>query len=138
MGPARHRQATEPLRRPSPSYDPPMSIRIEWDVPLPGEKFSFGDLTSFVERAQAAGVGASDDVLAVAVDQDDSMTGAFRVEVDDDAPPTDRPSVVCLERSDVAQGVAVLEAIEDNEGDARMQLAAVRELRQRLTKLAIA
>jgi hypothetical protein len=52
--------------------------------------------------------------------------------------PTDRPPVVCLERSDVAEAVAVLEAIEDNEGDARMQLAAVRELRQRLTKLAIA
>jgi hypothetical protein len=34
--------------------------------------------------------------------------------------------------------VAVLEAIEDNEGGERMQLAAVRELRQRLTKLAIA
>jgi hypothetical protein len=31
----------------------------------------------------------------------------------------------------------VLEAIEDNEGDARMQLAAVQELRQPLTKLSI-
>jgi len=45
--------------------------------------------------------------------------------------PTDRPPVVCLERSDVAEAVAVLEAMEDNQGDARMQLAAVWELRQR-------
>lgn len=119
-------------------YDRPVSIRMEWDVPYPGEKFPFGDLASFVERAQAAGVDAGDDVLAVAADQDDSIMVAFRVEVDDDASPTDRPSVVCLARSDVAHAIAVLEAIEDNEGDARMQLAAVHELRQRLTKLAIA
>ena len=39
--------------------------------------------------------------------------------------------------SDVVEAVAVLEAIEDNEGDARLQLDAVRALRQRLTKLAI-
>jgi hypothetical protein len=39
---------------------------------------------------------------------------------------------------EVAEAVAVLEAIEDNEGDARMQLAAIRGLRQRLIKLAVA
>jgi hypothetical protein len=61
---------------------------------------------------------------------------AFRVELDE-AAAIDRQPVVCLERSDVVEALAVLEAIEDNEGDARMQLAAVRELRQRLTKIAV-
>jgi hypothetical protein len=114
-----------------------MSIRIEWDVPYPGESVPFGDLASFVARAGALGAEADTDVLAVAADRDESIIVAFRVELDE-VTPTDRPPVVCLERSEVAEAVAVLEAIEDNEGDARMQLASVRELRQRLTKLAIA
>jgi hypothetical protein len=114
-----------------------MSIRIEWDVPYGGESVSFGDLAAFVARAGALGAGADTPVLAATAPQDDSMITAFRVELDE-ASPTDRPPVVCLERSEVAEAIAVLEAIEANEGDARMQLAAVRELRQRLTKLAIA
>ena len=114
-----------------------MSIRIEWDVPYAGESVPFGDLASFVARAGVLGAGADTPVLATTTPQDDSIVVAFRVELDE-VTPTDRPPVVCLERTDVAEAVAVLEAIEDNEGDARMQLAAVRELRQRLTKLAIA
>jgi hypothetical protein len=114
-----------------------MSIRIEWDVPYAGESVPFGDLTSFVARAGALGAGADTAVLATTAPQDDSIVVAFRVELDE-VTPTDRPPVVCLERGEVAELVAVLEAIEDNDGDARMQLEAVRELRQRLTKLAIA
>jgi hypothetical protein len=110
---------------------------MEWDVPYPGDKFPFGDLASFVERAQALGADADTEVLATTVDNDDSIMEAFRIELDEASAP-DRSSVVCLDRSEVADAVAVLEAIEDNEGDARMQLAAVRELRQRLTKLPIA
>lgn len=114
-----------------------MSIRIEWDPPLPGESVPLGDLASFVERAHALGAEAATPVLAATAPQDDLIIAAFRVELDA-ASPTDRPSIVCLDRSDVTEAIAMLEAIEDNEGDARMQLAAVRELRQRLTKLAVA
>jgi hypothetical protein len=113
-----------------------MSICIEWDVPYAGESVPFGDLASFVARAGALGAGADTPVLATPATQDDSTVVAFSVELDE-VTPTDWPPVVCLERSEVAEAVAVLEVIEDNEGDARMQLAAVRELRQRLTKLAI-
>jgi len=118
------------------SYDRPMSIRIEWDVPFAGDSVPFGDLASFVARAGALGAGADTPVVAATAPQDDSTLVAFRVELDE-VTSTDRPPVVCLERSDVAEAVAVLEAVEDNEGDARMQLAAIREFRQRLTKLAI-
>jgi hypothetical protein len=113
-----------------------MSIRIEWDPPLPGESIPLGDLASFVERAHALGAEADTPVLAATAPQDDLVITAFRVELDA-ASPTDRPPIVCLDRSDVVDAIGVLEAIEDNEGDARMQLAAVRELRQLLTKLAI-
>jgi hypothetical protein len=113
-----------------------MSIRIEWDAPDPSESVPFGDLVTFVERAHALGAEANTPVLAATAPQDDLVITAFRVELDA-ASAADRPSFVCLDRSDVADAIAVLEAIEDNEGDARMQLAAVRELRQRLTKLAI-
>jgi hypothetical protein len=114
-----------------------VSIRIEWDPPYPGESVPFGDLASFVERAYALGAQADTPVLAATAPKDDLIIAAFRVELDA-ASATDRPPIVCLERSDVADAIAMLEAIEDNEGDARMQLAAVRQLRQRLTKLAIA
>ena len=114
-----------------------MSIRIEWDVPYAGESSPFGDLASFVARAGALGAEADTPVLAAPAMQDESIIVAFRVELEESS-ATDRRSVVCLERSDVVAALGVLEAIEDNEGDARMQLAAVRELRQRLTKLAIA
>ena len=110
---------------------------MEWDVPYAGESVPFGDLTSFVARAGTLGAEADTPVLATTADQDDSMIVAFRVELDEVA-PTDRPPAVCLDRNEVAEAVAVLEAIEDNEGDARIQLAAIRDLRQRLTKLAIA
>jgi len=113
-----------------------MPIRIEWDPPLPGESIPLGDLASFVERAHALGAEADTPVLAATAPRDDLMIAAFRVELDA-ASPTGRPPVVCLDRSDVIEAIAVLEAIEDNEGDARMQLAAVREPRQRVTKLAI-
>jgi hypothetical protein len=113
-----------------------MSIRIEWDVPHAGESVPFGDLQTFVERARSAGADP-DTLVVVATPQDDSLISAFQVEVDGSS-PADRPSAICLVRSDIVEAIAVLEAIEDNEGDARMQLAAVRELRQRLTKLAIA
>ena len=113
-----------------------MSIRMEWDVPYAGETVPFGDLASFVARAGALGAEANTPVLAATALQDDSVIVAFRVELDE-ASHIDRQPVVCLDRSDVVEAVAVLEAIEDNEGDARMQLDAVRELRQRLTKLAI-
>jgi hypothetical protein len=119
------------------TYDRLMSIRIEWDVPDAGESVPFGDLASFVARAGTLGAEADTPVLATTTHQDDSIIVAFRVELDEVA-PTDRPPVVCLERGEVAEAVDVLEAIEDNEGDARMQLTAIRELRQRLTKLAIA
>ena len=112
-------------------------MRIEWDVPNASESVPFGDLASFVARAGALGAGADTPVVATSAPQDDSSIVAFRVELDK-VTPTDRPPVVCLERSEVGELVAVLEAIEDNEGDARKQLDAVRELRQRLTKLAIA
>ena len=113
-----------------------MSIRMEWDVPYAGETVPFGDLASFVARAGALGAGPNTPVLAAPALQDESVIVGFRLELDE-ASPMDRPAVVCLERSDVVDALAVLEAIEDNEGDARMQLDAVRELRQRLTKLAI-
>jgi hypothetical protein len=113
-----------------------MSIRVEWDVPYAGESVPFGDLASFVARAGALGAEPNTPVLAATAPQDDSSIIAFRVELDE-ASPIDRQPVVCLDRSDVVEAIAVLEAIEDNEGDARLQLAAVRELRQRLTKLAI-
>src|SRR5215212_1970942 len=103
----------------------PMSIRIEWDVPNASESVPFGDLASFVARAGALGAGADTPVLATAALQDDSAIVAFRVELDE-VTPTDRPPVVCLERGEVAELVGVLEAIEDNEGDARVQLDAVR------------
>jgi len=113
-----------------------MSIRIEWDLPYAGESATFGDLASFVARAGALGAEANTPVLAATAPQDDSIMVAFRVELDE-AAAIDRQPVVCLERSDVVEALALLEAIEDNEGDARMQLAAVRELRQRLTKIAV-
>jgi hypothetical protein len=119
------------------SYDHQMSIGVEWDVPYAGESVPFGDLASFVARAGALGAEPNTPVLAATALQDDSVIVAFRVELDE-ASPIDRQPVVCLDRSDVVEAVAVLEAIEDNEGDARTQLAAVRELRQRMTKLAIA
>lgn len=119
------------------SYSPQMSIRVEWDVPYPGETFPIGDLASFVQRVQALGAEPETEVLATAADNDNAIMVAFRVELDE-ASPNRRSSVICLERTEVADAVAVLEAIEDNEGDARLQLAAVRELRQRLTKLAMA
>jgi hypothetical protein len=113
-----------------------MSIRMEWDVPYAGESVPFGDLASFVARAGALGAEADTPILATTAPQDDSIIVAFRVELDE-ASLMDRPPIVCLERSDVVEALGVLEAIEDNEGDARVQLAAVRELRQRLTKLAV-
>ena len=113
-----------------------MSIRIEWDPPYPGESVPLGDLASFVERAHALGAEADTPVLAATAPHDDLTITAFRVELDA-ASPTDRPAIVCLDRSDVTEAITMLEAIEDNEGDARMQVAAVRELRQLLTKLAI-
>jgi hypothetical protein len=70
------------------------------------------------------------------VEQDDSIIAASRIEVDGTT-STGRPSFICLDRTDVVEALATLEAIEDNEGDARMQLAAVRELRQKLTELAV-
>ena len=113
-----------------------MSIRIEWDVPFAGESVPFGELASFVERAASSGADSDTPVAAVAVEQDDSIIASFRVEVDG-TPSTSRSTFVCLDRSDVVEAIAVFEAIEDNEGDARMQLGAVRELRQKLTKLAM-
>jgi hypothetical protein len=110
---------------------------MEWDVPDAGETVPFGDLASFVARAGALGAGPDTPVLAAAAQQDESVIVTFRVELDE-AAPVDRAPVVWLERSEVAEAVDILEAIEDNEGDARMQLVAVRDLRQRLTKLAIA
>jgi hypothetical protein len=97
-------------------------IRVEWDVPYAGELVPFGDLASFVARAGALGAEADSPVLAVTAPQDDSIIGALRVKLDVGS-PTDRPSVVCLDRSAVAEIVSVLEAIEDNEGDARCNLA---------------
>jgi hypothetical protein len=44
-----------------------------------------------------------------------------------------RPSVR-LDVQDIAQLLAVFESIEANEGDARGELAAIQELRQRLTR----
>ena len=114
-----------------------MSIRMEWDVPDAGETVPFGDLASFVARAGALGAGPDTPVLAATAPQDDSIVVFFRLELDEASPLTDRSSVVWVDRSDIVEAVALLEAIEDNDGDARMQLDAVRELRQRLTKLAI-
>jgi hypothetical protein len=113
-----------------------MSIRMEWDVPYPGEKFPFGDLAAFVERAQVLGADADTEVTATTVDNNDTIMAAFRVELDETS-PTDR-RLVWPDRNELADAVAVLEAIEDNEGDARVQLAAVRRIGQRLTKLAMA
>jgi hypothetical protein len=114
-----------------------MSIRVEWDVPYGGESAPFGDLVAFVERSQALGADPDTPVLAVTAPQDDGIGVAFRVDLEVDASAA-RPSVVSVPRSEVVEAIGVLEAIEDNEGDARMQLAAVRELRQLLTKLAVA
>ena len=114
-----------------------MSIRIEWDVPYAGESVPFEDLAGFVKQAHVAGASTDTPVLAVTDPQDDSILVAFRVELDE-ATVSDPAAIVCLDRSEVGDAISVLEAIEDNEGDARSQLGAVRELRQRLTKLAIA
>lgn len=114
-----------------------MALRIEWDVPYAGETVSFGHLASFVERAASCGAGDDTALFVVPVDRDDSIISAFRVDIEVDTEPRGRSLLIGLDRSDVVDAVAVLEAIEDNEGDARMQLAAVRELRQKLTKLAM-
>ncbi|ODU05880.1 MAG: hypothetical protein ABS81_06330 [Pseudonocardia sp. SCN 72-86] len=113
-----------------------MSIRMECDLPYAGESFPFGDLAAFVQQAQTAGADPDTPVVAVTAPQDDAIVVALQVELEGFS-LTDRPSDVRLDRGDVAETLAVFEAIEENEGDARMQLAAIRELRQRLTKLAI-
>ena len=93
-----------------------MSIRVEWDVPYAGESVPFGGLASFVALAGVHGADPDTPVLA------NGTPGWFDYRW----------------RRRIAEAVAVLEAIEDNEGDARMQLAAIRGIRQRLTKLAVA
>jgi hypothetical protein len=114
-----------------------MPIRIQCDVPFGGESIPFGDLAAFVQQAEAAGADAGTPVLAVTVPQDDAIIDCFQIEIDDPVARNVSGLFVHLERTEVADAIDVLEAIEDNEGDARMQLAAVRALRQRLTKLAI-
>ena len=112
-------------------------MRLECDFPYPGESFPLGELVSFIEQAQAGGAAPDAPVHAVLADNDDTMVVALRVELDPPVHPAERPSQVRLSVEEVTHAIDVLEAIEDNDGDARVNLAAVRELRRLLTDRAL-
>lgn len=59
---------------------------------------------------------------------------ALRVEVDEFA---NQPADLRIERDDVKDLLDLLTEIADNDGDARSQMHVVRELRQRLTHIAL-
>jgi hypothetical protein len=113
-----------------------MPIRMECDLPAADESFPCGDLLAFVSQAQAAGAHLNTQVEAVTAPQDDAIVIALRLELEA-FPLPGQPSEVRLDRSDVAELLAVLEVIEEGEGDAQAHLATIRGLRQRLTKAVI-
>lgn len=114
-----------------------MAIRMEYDFPAPGDAMPLGDLVTFLQHAEAAGATTDTPVVAATTDLDDAIVVALRVELDGPTDGTTARAVVGLDRQDLVDAVALLEAVEDNDGDARAQLAELRDLRQRLTTLAM-
>ena len=109
-------------------------------MPFGGESLPFGDLAAFVHQAESGGAIAASEALAVLVPNDDTIIDCLQGEIDDsrsDSRSDAAAPFIRLDATEVAEAIDILEAIEENEGDARMQLSAVRELRRRLTRLAI-
>lgn len=87
----------------------------------------FGELEMFVKQALSAGATADTPVTAVPVENNDEMIDALRIEFGHTGPAQ-------VEREDLDELLDLLSEIEKNDGDARVQLRAIRLLRQRLTK----
>lgn len=112
-----------------------MTSRVEIDLPDGHGSFGFGELAGFVEHARNAGATEETPVIAVPAEQDPSILIALRVEMNELA---NRPAAkLRVDRDDVKDLLDLLTEIDDNDGDARSQLHAVRELRQRLTSIAL-
>ena len=62
------------------------------------------------------------------------MLMALRIELDELA---GGPADMSIAREDVVNVIEILEAIEHNEGDARIHLGAIGDLRKRLTDMAL-
>ncbi|RLK54451.1 hypothetical protein [Actinokineospora cianjurensis] len=108
-----------------------MTSRLELDLPAGNDTLPFTDLAGFVDHVRAAGANADTPVVAVAAEQDESILIALRVELDGLAA---RPATIAVDRADIKD---LLTEIDDNDGDTRSHQQTVRELRQRLTGLAL-
>ncbi|WP_158893375.1 hypothetical protein [Amycolatopsis anabasis] len=111
-----------------------MTSRLEFDLPAAGEAVPFGALTAFVEHARHTGIADDAPVTEVSPDQDPEMLVALRIELDRLG---ERPADVRVPRADILELLDVIAEIDENDGDGRAHLATLRELRQRLTHLAI-
>lgn len=112
-----------------------MTSRLEIDLPSGNDTLRFGELANFVDHARNAGATPDTQVTAVGADHDPDMLVALRVEFDDLA--ARQPADPQITREDIKELIAVLTAIEDNEGDARNHIGTVRELRDHLTDIAL-
>lgn len=117
-------------------YASAMTSRVEIDLPDEHSTLPFGELASFVEHARNAGATSDTPITPVAAEQDPSILIALRVELDE---PTSQPADLRIKRADIKELIDLLTDIEDNDGDARsqLQLHLVRDLRQRLTHIAL-
>jgi len=95
----------------------------------------FAEVAAFVDHARRAGVADDTPVLGIAPVQDTDMLVALRIEL---SPGGKLPDEVRVSRSDLLALLDIADAIEANDGDAREQQTALRDLRQRLTQAAIA
>ncbi|MEU7765673.1 hypothetical protein AB0B25_11190 [Nocardia sp. NPDC049190] len=104
-----------------------MTSRLDLALPNPGETLSLGELRLFVKQAFTGGATADTPVTVVPVQNADEIAHVLRVEFG--APPG--PGRV--KREDLDELLSLLSEIERNHGDARTQLRAVHDIRQRLT-----
>lgn len=106
-----------------------MTLRVEVDLPSPGEVLPLSELRAFVAQAIAAGAGPGSPVTAVAPQQDTSMTIALRAEIED---PTPAPRTVTLDVDLIREVLGILDASATLDGDARPILREINEVRQQL------
>jgi hypothetical protein len=101
-----------------------MTLRISLDL----YEMTYGQLIDFADAARTAGVDRQSEVTQVPVQNEDTMIDRFEIEVDNLPHPSrtlDSPSSLHYRE--------VLQAIIDNDGDARNQLPELMELRDLLS-----
>jgi len=111
-----------------------MPAHLEIDLPSPEATVPFAEVAAFVDHARHAGVADDAPVFGIAPVQDTDMLIALRIELPQGG---QLPDDVRVPRGDFLALLDVADAIEANDGDAREHLAALRDLRQRLTRAAL-